>query len=183
MYIIKWYNLSRYPVVVSFTKAFIYIRGLTMVTTNSPNETLNFIPIKLKDSELDGDKELYQEVVETVETLVQRLKPILKYITPPIAHSFRGVVIVEKFNDGLDAGKLALSREGSWHLIRNAREVPRRKGVAEENPHVWKRVTFANLMEGLEKALERAAEKKRKHLEVVEERRDIVAQMREVARS
>jgi len=159
----------------------------------------------LMRSEWDEEKELAVNARRVIETLVDRLKPILKYVailrefgditeamcqnyrfTPNFqVHPKRVLHLLEGTEEATLYLHLFLSEEGKFFI---ATKCSRHR--APEHYHVfeakgrglltWEAFSFQQLLTSLQEALQKATEKRETHLESIRERRKILDEMLEV---
>lgn len=130
-----------------------------MVTTNSLNADLNFTLQEMYDSELPEDRAMAEEAFRVILALVKFVKPIAKYISLWV-----GTKKVIKIHTRENGYVLALDEDGNFGWIEcDGKEF-------ELTPAAVRFVEVSAIVEGLEKALKDAQEKREKHLDSLKKR-------------
>lgn len=131
-----------------------------MVTTTSTSQDLSFCVYDLWNTEHDEDREVALHARQQMESLVQTIKPILRYIDSPIGEKRAIIVIL----GDRSSNSLVLTRDGDWGYIDT-------NGEVQLYDYRWEYHNFARVLEALQGALTTALEKKKEHADALEKRK------------
>jgi hypothetical protein len=147
-----------------------------MVTTTSLDPTLNFRIKELRDSDLPEDHELARLALSELRELV--LKIVVLKIVPVLAYvdeSFRDKRVVEVAKNHL-GNTLYLSRDGRWFQHCG------QSGQLNELNDAVEYFVFVEILQGLEKAFNKALDRKRQHMHAIEKRTDLLGRIGVIVR-
>jgi hypothetical protein len=163
----------------------------------------DFKVIDLERSQHPEDMELAKQATEVMEALIEKLKPIFRYISAPIPllqrseeaeqcdhpnmnmmspnnNSYRAVELITI----TPPGEVLFLHEQGWFfvgLLCSVRRHPKHYHLRQDdNTAVWKLVPFQVLVAAIEKALRQAEEKRQEHLASIQQRREQLKQILEI---
>lgn len=146
-----------------------------MDTSNSQNFQ-DFRVIDLERSQHSEDRELAVKAEEVVKVLIEKLKPVLRYIATPVPFiqgDYRAITLGEIGEAGR-GGTLFLCENGHFIIgeLDSFSKDPDHYQFRSSGSDQWKLIPLGVLIASLEKALREAEEKREQHLQAVKERRE-----------
>ena len=146
-----------------------------MDTSNNQNFQ-DFKVIDLEKSQHSEDRELAVKAEEVVKVLIEKLKPVLRYIATPVPFiqgDYRAIALGEMGEAGR-GGTLFLLENGHFIVgeLDSSCKDPNHYQFRSSGSDLWKLIPLGVLIASLEKALREAEEKREQHLQAVKERRE-----------